>query len=509
MPGHDDYDAAGLTDMVIVGRGATATVYRAWQETFHRTVAVKVFDDPLRDDASRHRFERECFAAGRLSSHPNVVSVFGNGFDSEGRPYIVMEYCGGGNVGALISSGAVSTDVVLRMGVKLASALHLAHQQGVLHRDIKPGNVLISDLDEPALADFGIAGALDALSTSTLGSLTPLHAAPEVLREGGGSVVSDVWSLASTLYTMLLGRAPFEGSDKGLLDLLLRVLNEPLPPLGRADVPASLETALGKAMAKDPAERTPTAAALATDLQVVQAEVGLPVTEFLSGRLVAPTSGAPPAELAMDAEPTRVRSSLLAPTDEGGDIEEPPPVAHGEGDGVPALIDAMPAEHTHVETDDALTDSTVRPPTTKLGRKRLLLAAAGLAVVTAAVVVPVITLSAGHAKSAHAAATPSASPTVPLQPTKVSSFFVGRVITVTWTNPPAGKQYRDVWVLRSVYAADFKTAVSTEKQEVANTGHYSYTAPVAGRLYCFKLAYPGKFGPQTFTDTPVCKAPPA
>jgi serine/threonine protein kinase len=299
----------GLSDPREIGRGATSTVYVARQAHLSRDVALKVFASPLENEKARRRFERECQALGTVSTHPNVVTLLSNGFDAERRPYIMMEYCPGGSLYDVInSSGPLAVADVLRLGVKLGSALQLAHDNGLLHRDIKPANVLLTAWQEPALADFGIAGDAGELSLTIGESLTPLYAAPEVLESGGGSTASDIWSLASTLYALLLGRAPYAGTNDGLLAVLRRIVEEPLPPLVRDDVPEVLLAALARGMQKDPKLRTPSARALAEDLRTVQAELGLTVTEYLSpdGRLLGGDSPDDPADLtrrAMRAAP--------------------------------------------------------------------------------------------------------------------------------------------------------------------------------------------------------------
>lgn len=275
----------GLTDVVPVAHGSTATVHRAYQAHLDRVVAVKVINAPLRDERARQRFLRECRAAGRLGEHPNVVKVFSTGFTTDGRPCIVMEFCAGGSLERPLASGPFPVADVLRIGVKLCSALELAHTTDLLHRDLKPANVLLTGLGEPALADFGIATAVEVTGGSLHAALTPVHAAPEVLQRGGGSVRSDVWSLGSTLWTLLLGRPPFSSSAPGedaLLRVLLRVVEQPPPPLDPHRVPDIVSVAIGSALAKDPAARCPSAVEFARRLQQAQQALGLPVTEFLS-----------------------------------------------------------------------------------------------------------------------------------------------------------------------------------------------------------------------------------
>jgi serine/threonine-protein kinase PknK len=139
-----------------IGHGGFAVVYRAHDHRFYRSVAIKVLRGPL-DAASRKRFERERRAMGTLSRHPHCVTVYDSGFTSDDRPYLVMEDMSGGSLRQRIRDGPMPWPEVVAIGVKLAGALHAAHEAGVLHRDIKPENVLCSAYGEPKIADFGIA----------------------------------------------------------------------------------------------------------------------------------------------------------------------------------------------------------------------------------------------------------------------------------------------------------------------------------------------------------------
>jgi serine/threonine protein kinase len=281
-----DLVVLGISELREIGRGATATVYAARQERYARDVAVKIFFAPLLDEKARRRFERECRTLGRLSTHPNVVNLLGSGFDEDGRPFLVMDLCRGGSLlQILASSGPMSVEDVLRIGVKVGSALAYAHMNDVLHRDIKPGNILLTEFGEPVLGDFGISDEAQHEMSWTIGaSLTPLYAAPEVLEHGGGSSASDVWSLAATLYALLLGDAPFADTGASLVALINKITHDAPRTLSRTDVPPHLRELLAGGMAKDPADRVAGAAALARGLQTLQRDNGMPVTEFVEVR---------------------------------------------------------------------------------------------------------------------------------------------------------------------------------------------------------------------------------
>ena len=236
----------------------------------------------LTDERSQRRFLRECQVAGRLSAHPNIVTVYDAAIGPDGRPFISMELFGDGSIADRLQvAGTLPVGEVLRLGIALAGALETAHRAGVIHRDVKPANVLMTSYGQPALADFGLSVVADRHEASaTSEAFTPYHAPPEVLERQGISPASDVYSLASTVYTMLAGRAAHQrDGDDSIAALLLRILQHDVPPLQRPDLPPALPGVLAAAMARDPASRTPAALAFARGLQQAQREMGEPVTE--------------------------------------------------------------------------------------------------------------------------------------------------------------------------------------------------------------------------------------
>ena len=262
-------DIPGFDVMELIGTGGFSNVYRAVQTEFGREVAVKVLRIDAHDDRLRHAFERECALAGRLTGHPNVLTVLASGFvpDSE-EPYLVLEYCPGGTLSKRLSSGGpLTVHDALSLGISLAGALHSAHCHGIIHRDVKPQNVLYTRAGVPALTDFGVAKLRGPDAVSVTGSgLTPLHAAPEVLRQGPASPASDLYSLGSTLYTALSGHPPFGSSADAPYLVMQRSITEPVPELKRRDVPDDLEDLLVAVMAKEPADR-PTVPEFAAELR--------------------------------------------------------------------------------------------------------------------------------------------------------------------------------------------------------------------------------------------------
>lgn len=314
----------GYSDFEVVGHGASATVYRATQDGYDRQVALKVLNVDISDRRAQKRFQRERALNGRLSGHPNVVTVLDSGFVDGRYPYLAMELFELGSLADLLRErGPFDVATTLHVGVRIAGALESAHQLGVLHRDVKPQNILWSRFGEPALADFGIAAILE-MEHSLTAALTPVHAAPELLEGADPSERTDVYALGSTLHTMLAGTPPFAGpAGEGMLAQLLRITTSDLPVLGRADVPASLTDVLRHAMAKRPDDRIASAAALGTALREVQRELGLALTPL-------PVDGTSSSVLPPVTAP--VVSAASAPTAPSpstttGELPPPPPAA--------------------------------------------------------------------------------------------------------------------------------------------------------------------------------------
>ncbi|MEV8517463.1 protein kinase [Dactylosporangium sp. NPDC051484] len=274
-----DIGIPGYGDFRLLGRGGFAAVYSARQIDYDRRVAVKILDIGINDDGLRRRVQRERAATGRLTGHPNIITILDSGFLADGRPFLTMALCPQGSLADRVTrEGPLPIADVLHVGVLIAGALETAHRVDVIHRDIKPENILITPLGEPALADFGIATVADQRSmTRNTQAYTPNHAPPEVLRGEPAGVASDVYNLGSTLYQLLAGHPPFALSGSaGLAVFVDKVLNSEAPP-PRDDLPESLLGVLRKAMAKDAAARYTTAAELGEALRGVQQELRLQV----------------------------------------------------------------------------------------------------------------------------------------------------------------------------------------------------------------------------------------
>ena len=287
-------DVPGCRILEAVGRGGFGVVYRARQERLGRDVAVKMLTVPGLGGDAVARFRREAELLARLTGHPNVVMVLDSGVTRSGLPYLVMPFFERGSLtDRLARSGPLPVGDVLQIGVKIAGALAAAHHEGILHRDVKPQNILVSRYGEPALADFGIARLLDTADAATrTGALTPDHAAPEVLDGQPYGITADVYSLGSTLHQLLAGRPPFRQAEgEGLAPLLLRILTEPPPAIPRPEVPPALRDALQTALAKEPAQRFQQAGDFAARLRDAQAQAGLPAASLAQVPASRPPAG--------------------------------------------------------------------------------------------------------------------------------------------------------------------------------------------------------------------------
>lgn len=298
----------GVTDLVEIGRGGFGVVFRGHETELDRTVAVKVLSFNL-DETARGRFDRERKAMGSLAGHPNIVTIYGSGFSRDDQPYILMEYLPQGSLrDRLNQSGPLDWTDALSISVKLSGAVETAHRAGVLHRDIKPGNVFLSALGEAKLGDFGIARLQGGTETrSGLVTASVAHAAPEVLAGHRPDERSDVYSLASLLYELICGRAPFAGTgEESLVSMVARVANDPVPRPGPG-LPEAAWQVIADALVKNPDHRTQDARSFGLALADAQRRIGLPVT-------VMPIEGAIPVgdpTAFVSASPTPVQSGYV------------------------------------------------------------------------------------------------------------------------------------------------------------------------------------------------------
>ncbi|HLU43658.1 MAG TPA: serine/threonine-protein kinase [Natronosporangium sp.] len=250
----------GLSQLSVLARGGFATIYRAIQDSIGREVAVKVENRTLESERDQRRFLREARAAGQMSAHPYVVDLHDVGVTEDQHPYMIMELCAGSYADRM-RVGPLSPAETREVGIKIADALAVAHECGVLHRDVKPANLLISRFGEPLLADFGLAVLAETRETSiTLEVNTPAYAPPETFQSGPPTPAVDVYGLSASLYAMLSGHPPrFQRDPNPSLLSLLELFDEPIPDV--PGVPTELVDVLRMGMANDPLAR-PTAGRL-------------------------------------------------------------------------------------------------------------------------------------------------------------------------------------------------------------------------------------------------------
>src|SRR5436305_5760934 len=283
----------------LVGPGGMSSVFRAHDRQLERRVALKVLHEHYAADPEYlERFRREARAVARLS-HPNIVTVIDRG-DDDGRQFIVFEYVEGENLKELVlRSGRLPVRRAVELALPVADGLAFAHQEGLVHRDVKPQNVLLSSEGEVKVTDFGIARSLHVehgvTQTGTVLG-TGEYLAPEQASGKPVSPATDVYSLGVVLWELLAGDVPFVGEN--FVAVALRHVNEPPPHLRerRPDVSPRLDAAVQRALAKDPARRFPSMKAFAKELRACLAEGkgnAPPPVEDLAMTLVTAPSARP------------------------------------------------------------------------------------------------------------------------------------------------------------------------------------------------------------------------
>jgi eukaryotic-like serine/threonine-protein kinase len=257
-----------------LGRGGMATVYRGTDTVLGRAVAVKVLSEPLaRDPSFVERFRREARAAAGLA-HPGVVTVFDHGSEG-GTHYIVMELIEGPTLAQLFARGPAGTSRTLAIGDAVLAALDAAHARGLVHRDVKPGNVMLTGAGEVKVMDFGIVRSLDAETLTGTGTVvgSASYLAPEQVRGLPTDGRSDLYALGCVLYEGLAGRPPFTGPSA--VSVAHQHVSADPPPLSRlASVSSSVEAAVMRALAKDPEARYSDAREMRAALSAAAAPAG-------------------------------------------------------------------------------------------------------------------------------------------------------------------------------------------------------------------------------------------
>ena len=257
------------TDVEPIGAGGMGRIYLATDQELGRRVVVKVLAEQYaRDDALVERFKREALAAARLSGAPNIVTIFDVG-ESGSRPFIVMEYLAGGSLESRAKGRSSPPGQVLQWLEEAASALDAAHDAGVVHRDVKPGNLLLDDRDHVHVADFGIASAAGMDSFTKTGTVmgTAGYLAPEQAKGERASPASDRYALGIVAFELLTGRRPFQ-ADAPTAEAAAHI-HAPVPSAHEANpsLPPELDRVFERALAKDPPARYPTAAEFVADLR--------------------------------------------------------------------------------------------------------------------------------------------------------------------------------------------------------------------------------------------------
>jgi eukaryotic-like serine/threonine-protein kinase len=279
----------------LLGRGGMSSVYKAHDTLLERNVALKILHERhLEDDEYVERFRREARVVAQLS-HPNIVTVIDRG-EADGKPFIVFEYVDGQTLDELVGKrGALPVDEALEIAIAIARGLAFAHRHGLVHRDVKPQNILLNGDRRPKVTDFGIARSLDVKKGVTqTGTVlgTSNYIAPEQASGDGASVQSDVYSLGVVLFELLTGGVPFVGES--FVTVAMQHINEPAPNVAsrRRDVPPRVAAAVDRALAKNPRDRFPTMDAFAGELEACLAEVETGDTEsnrtVLNAPIVAP-----------------------------------------------------------------------------------------------------------------------------------------------------------------------------------------------------------------------------
>jgi tRNA A-37 threonylcarbamoyl transferase component Bud32 len=258
----------------LVGTGGMSSVYRARDRQLDRNVALKILHEHhLEDDEHVERFRREARAVARLS-HPNIVTVIDRGESEDGSQFIVFEFVDGENLKELIErEGPLPVDEALRLAIGVARGLAFAHAEGLVHRDVKPQNVMISEDGRPQVTDFGIARSLDiergVTQTGTVLG-TSNYIAPEQASGEHVDACSDIYSLGVVLFELLTGTLPFDGEN--FVAIAMRHINEPAPDVRafRPDIPPRVAAAVERALQKDPRRRFRSMDEFATELEAAR-----------------------------------------------------------------------------------------------------------------------------------------------------------------------------------------------------------------------------------------------
>jgi eukaryotic-like serine/threonine-protein kinase len=357
-----------------IAHGGMGDIYRARDSMLDREVAIKVLAERYaEDEANRQRFTREALAAARLSGDPAIVTIFDVG-EWEGRPFIVMEYLGGGSLEDRLRKGRPPTSQALAWLEQTARALDTAHAQGIVHRDVKPGNLLLDEAGDVHVADFGIASAAGMDSLTMAGTVlgTAGYLSPEQAQGDRATAASDRYGLGIVAYELLTGRRPFERESP--TSEAAAHANDAVPSVAAyaPDLPAAqLDTVFRRALAKHPADRYPTSLELVDDLRdaLARAETS---TQELAPAPVPVAAGAPahPVRRGPSVRALALGGLLIAAL--GGGAALAAALASDDGNGeasrpqVRTITKQITQEGTTVEQTQTVT-TTAAPTTTEDG----------------------------------------------------------------------------------------------------------------------------------------------
>jgi serine/threonine protein kinase len=292
----------------LVGSGGMADVYLAGDEVLGREVALKLLKDRYAENEEFvERFRREATSAAGLSS-PYIIPIFDRGQTDDGTYYITMEYLPGGTLKERITvTGALRPQAAAEVALQVAKALQTAHVRGVIHRDIKPRNILISDSDHVKVADFGIARAADATTISQTGDIlgSVKYMSPEQAEGDEVGPVSDLYSLGVVLYEMLTGRVPFEVETPADVPIRHAVAPPRRPKEVNPEIPEELDAITMKLLATSPEDRCESAAELIQELQQVRAGIPSAPRSSTNGTTAETVLGAPKASKPSPTSPAK------------------------------------------------------------------------------------------------------------------------------------------------------------------------------------------------------------
>lgn len=310
----------GLDGGEQIGEGGNAVVYRCHQPELDRYLAVKVLKSAT-DEGTKRRFDRERKAMGRLSQHDGIVTVYDTGYLPTGEPYLTMPLLAASLEDEIARRERLPWREAARTMATVCETVAYAHDQGVVHRDLKPGNIMRAQSGRPLVSDFGISRIVDGQTSlkSTALTLTPAYSPPEALDGADAAPRADIYALGATLYALLEGHPPFmePGEQSSLVGLVRRIIEEPVGPFSD-DVPEDLRAIIRTAMHKVPRERFASAADFAAALESSIEFQEDPQRTIQSGQLVAAASPtAPSTEIAPlredDPTPESVPRSLEVP----------------------------------------------------------------------------------------------------------------------------------------------------------------------------------------------------